>query len=58
MNKDQIKGRVKEAEGKLKAAAGAIVGNKRLQAKGKVEQALGKVQATTGDLKNKFQKVS
>ena len=56
MNKDQIKGRAKEAEGKLKAAAGAIVGNKKLEAKGKAEQVLGKVQATAGDLKNKLKK--
>lgn len=56
MNKDQIKGRAKEAEGKLKAAAGAIIGNKKLEAKGKAEQVLGKVQASVGDLKNKFKK--
>ena len=54
MNKDQIKGRTKEAEGKLKAAAGAIIGNKKLEAKGKAEQVLGKVQASVGDLKKKF----
>ena len=56
MNKDQIKGRAKEAEGKLKAAAGAIIGNKKLEAKGKAEQVLGKVQASVGDLKNKVKK--
>lgn len=56
MNKDQIKGRAKEAEGKLKAAAGAIVGNKKLEAKGKAEQLLGKVQAKAGDLKEKLKK--
>lgn len=56
MNKDQIKGRAKEAEGKLKDDAGAIVGNKKLEAKGKAEQVVGKIQASVGDLKNKFKK--
>ena len=56
MNKDQIKGRAKEAEGKIKAVAGAIVGNKKLEAKGKAEQLLGKLQAKAGDLKDKFKK--
>jgi uncharacterized protein YjbJ (UPF0337 family) len=51
MNKDQVKGRVKEAEGKIKEAAGKLVGNDRLQAKGKVEQILGHAQAKFGDVK-------
>jgi uncharacterized protein YjbJ (UPF0337 family) len=35
MNKDQVKGRIKNAEGKLKEVTGKIVGNKSLEAKGK-----------------------
>ena len=51
MNKDQVKGRVKEAEGKMKELAGKLVGNERLQAKGKAEKILGKAQAKFGDVK-------
>ncbi len=53
MNKDQIKGRVKEAEGAVKEAAGKIVGKKTLEVKGMVEKTIGKVQADYGDLKAK-----
>jgi serine protease Do len=38
LNKDQIKGRIKEAEGKLKEVAGRIVGNESLEAKGKTQK--------------------
>jgi uncharacterized protein YjbJ (UPF0337 family) len=31
MNKDRVKGRIKEAEGKVKEVTGKIVGNKRLE---------------------------
>lgn len=51
INKDQVKGRVKEAEGKVKEAAGKLVGNEKLEAKGKVQQILGKAQAKFGDVK-------
>jgi len=51
MNKDQVRGRVKEARGKIKEVAGKIMGNKDLQAKGKVQRVLGKAQAKFGDVK-------
>ena len=51
INKDQVKGRVKEAEGKIKEAAGKLVGNEKLEAKGKVQKILGKAQAKFGDVK-------
>ena len=51
INKDQIKGRVKEAEGKIKEVAGELVGNQTLRAKGKVQGALGEAQAKFGDVK-------
>ena len=38
MNKDQVKGRVKEAEGKIKEVAGKLVGNEKLEAKGKAAE--------------------
>ncbi len=51
MNKDQVKGRIKEAKGKAKEIAGKVVGNKDLEQKGKIENADGKVQAGYGDLR-------
>ena len=51
MNKDQVKGRVKEAEGRIKEVAGKLVGNRKLQAKGKSEKYLGEAQAKFGDVK-------
>jgi len=51
MNKDQVKGRVKEAEGKIKEVAGKLVGNETLEAKGKIQKTLGKAQAKFGDVK-------
>lgn len=56
MNKDQVKGRVKQTKGKAKEIAGKIVGNDKLKVKGKVEKLAGKVQAGYGDLKNSVKK--
>ena len=52
MNKDQVKGRIKEAKGNIKAVAGALVGNKELEVEGKIEKAVGQVQGVYGDLKD------
>ena len=51
MNKDQVKGRVKEVEGKVKEVAGKLTGNERLEAKGRIEKNVGKAQAAYGDVK-------
>lgn len=51
MNKDQVKGRVEQASGKVKEVAGRVVGNDRLKAEGQVDQVKGKVQANIGDAK-------
>jgi uncharacterized protein YjbJ (UPF0337 family) len=56
MNKDQVKGRVQEAKGKVKEVAGKAVGNKRVEAEGDAEQLAGKVQKTYGDAKNELRK--
>ena len=50
-NKDQVRGRVKEAQGKVKEVAGKLVGNEKLEAKGKIQKVLGKAQAKFGDVK-------
>jgi uncharacterized protein YjbJ (UPF0337 family) len=56
MNKDQVKGRVREAKGKVKEIAGKAVGNRRVEAEGDAEQLAGKVQKTYGDAKNEIRK--
>lgn len=58
MNKDQVKGRIKEAEGAVKEVAGSIVGNKTLEAKGKLKKLVGKVQAGYGDFKEDQKKTN
>lgn len=52
INKDQVKGRVKEAKGTIKEVAGKLVGNEKLQQEGKTDKILGEAQARFGDVKN------
>lgn len=42
INKDQVKGKTNEVEGKIKGVAGDLVGNEKLEEKGKVQKNLGK----------------
>ena len=58
MNKDQVKGRIKEAKGTVKEVAGKTVGNESLELKGKIQKTVGKVQAGYGDLKDDLKKSS
>lgn len=51
MNKDQVKGRIEEAKGKMKEVAGKVSGDKKLEREGKIQNISGKVQAGVGDLK-------
>ena len=56
MNKDQVKGRAKEASGKVKEVAGKAVGNKSLEGKGIAEKTVGKIQKALGDARNSVRK--
>lgn len=56
MNKDQVKGRVKEAVGNIKENIGKAIGDKKLQGKGMVEKTAGKAQGGYGDVKDKAEK--
>jgi uncharacterized protein YjbJ (UPF0337 family) len=56
VNKDQVKGRVNEAEGKVKETIGKIVGNEDLEAKGSVQKNLGVIQGAFGDIKEDVKK--
>ena len=50
MNKDQVKGTVKDIAGKVQEKAGELVGSKEQQIKGLAKQISGKVQKGVGDV--------
>ena len=52
MDKDRIKGSAEQAKGAVKAAAGKILGDKKLETEGQTEKAVGKVQNAIGGLKD------
>jgi len=54
INKDQLKGRAKEARGKIREVAGQLVGNQALEAKGKLQKTFGAVQAKFGDVRQRI----
>ncbi len=58
MTSSQLKGHVKEAEGKIKEVTGKLVGNERLEEKGKAEKLSGKHQAARADLKDDIKKLA
>ena len=51
MNKNQVKGTVKDIAGKAQEGAGKLVGSKDQQAKGLLKQAEGKAEKKLGDVK-------
>ncbi len=51
MNKDQVKGTVKDVAGKVQEKSGKLVGSKEQQVKGLSKQISGKVQKGVGDAK-------
>ena len=52
MNKDQVKGTVKDAAGKVQEKVGQQTGDRDQEAKGSGKQVEGKVQKTVGDVKD------
>ena len=60
MNKDQVKGAVKEATGKVQEKVGAVIGSDQQRAKGLVKEVEGKAEKKVGDaeeaLKNAHRK--
>jgi uncharacterized protein YjbJ (UPF0337 family) len=54
MNKDQVKGRVKQAAGKIKEVAGKVTGNKKTELDGAVQKAAGASRANFGDAKGRL----
>ena len=51
MNKDQVKGTIKDAAGKVQQKTGEVIGSDAQQAKGLAKQVEGKVQKNYGDAK-------
>ena len=51
MNKDQVKGAVKDAAGKVQSKAGEMTGSTEQQAKGMAKQIEGKTQKKVGNAK-------
>ena len=51
MNKDQVKGSVKDAAGKVQQKTGEVIGSTEQQAKGVAKQVEGKIQKGFGDAK-------
>jgi uncharacterized protein YjbJ (UPF0337 family) len=51
MNKDQVKGAVKNAAGKVQQKTGEAIGSTGQQAKGLVKQVAGTAQKAYGDVK-------
>ena len=51
MNKDQVKGAIKDAAGKVQEKTGELIGNSEQQVKGLAKQVEGKVQKQVGNAK-------
>lgn len=51
MNKDQVKGRAKQAKGKMEEVAGKALDDKNLEKSGALKKTLGKARSDFGDFK-------
>ena len=56
MNKDQVKGSLKQAAGKAKELAGRTTGNAKTELEGDAKQVAGKIQKAYGDAKSESRK--
>ena len=52
MNKDELKGTMKDAAGRAEREVGKATGDKKTEVRGMLRQAEGKVQKTFGKVKN------
>jgi uncharacterized protein YjbJ (UPF0337 family) len=58
MNKDQVKGTLKDAAGKVQQATGKALGNPEQQLKGIQKQSEGRTQKAVGDVKQVLKDVT
>jgi uncharacterized protein YjbJ (UPF0337 family) len=56
MNKEQIKGTVKDVAGKIEEKVGQLTGNKQQEARGDAKQVAGKTEKLVGDAKQAVKK--
>ena len=56
MNRDQVKGAVKDVAGQVQRQAGKVIGSPEQQIKGAEKEAEGKVQKSYGDAKEAVKK--
>ena len=56
MNRDQVKGRVKQVEGKTKEVAGKVVGDKEMENDVKAKKHVGKIQSGEVDARHDVKK--
>ena len=54
MDKDRVKGAVKNVTGKAKTAAGKALGDEKLKNEGRADRVKGKVQNTVGGIKDEI----
>ena len=54
MNKDQVKGTIKDVAGKVQEKAGELTGSEKQQVKGLKNQVEGKIQKGVGNVKEAF----
>lgn len=54
MNRDEVKGKARDIKGHVKEAAGALVGNERLEKEGELDQASGEAEQTVGKARRKL----
>jgi uncharacterized protein YjbJ (UPF0337 family) len=54
MDKDRIEGSAQQVKGKAKEAAGKVGGDTKVEAEGKSEKAAGKIKNVVGGLKDKL----
>ena len=56
MNRDQVKGTVKDTAGKIQRKVGELTGNENQQAKGTARQVEGKIQKGVGNVEQALDK--
>jgi uncharacterized protein YjbJ (UPF0337 family) len=58
MDKNQVKGEMSKAKGKIKEVTGRTIGNDKMEREGKLQHAKGTVQKAYGDLKSDVKKAA
>jgi uncharacterized protein YjbJ (UPF0337 family) len=57
MDKDRVKGSLKQLSGGIKEAAGKLLGDKKTEAEGKSEKTAGEIQNAIGSMKDTVREI-